>query len=740
LSYLTMDAKSPKKNGELQALNKQQQKTRNIQFLAHHPLMTRVATSNGPPTEARSEHSFGKVSVFQPSSAEPSLNGKTLDACPLLVQNPQLCPFGGACHTCPRMLQRKAALLNDMPEQQVNCTATKALKRERVPQYKEPIVPSRNAFVQRKCYGCEDEEPLVQMKEGPHQKKDSDSKSTAFKLVNNVLNSRGKPIEPVTLQFMESRLNHNFGGVRVHADTEAAESAQALNALAYTSGQDVVFGKDQYQPVTMAGQILIAHELVHTIQQKNLANLQTKPSISSPSDATEREADEIAKNVVAGKVANVSLQSVKPSIQRQACRSLLDETEIGRVSGIRAHTAILRDFTMQNSSNALRVRIPAGSSKILGARCGDDPTIEKPQEGGGKLGDGIPDLAYKSGTILEVAEIKPGSWACYPDGQQQVQNYVSKGNYTDLPFKEWRKSIGITRVRHMGTNRYSPTSPLPVEGQNISVMWCEAGLLAYKVVQHPEVIICGALSDKGKLDTFLEQNLGKAQGAVDSYITNRIEPKLDELLKDMSTQDALKLLYKYSKSLLSKFIAKQAGGGKAGKAIAEALTENLPDDKAVASLANWIDQQIGPKAKDELRKLMQRFKIILLTELRKRMQSGLREFMKESVAALCAAAISISAATLLKKIYQDMAKYIAQKLAEIVVDVAKAFVEAFAKALAYALLAVAAVVAVIAAIVLLPEVIAAAAAILAEISAVLVALAPLLARTILPRLLPTLAP
>jgi hypothetical protein len=59
----------------------------------------------------------------------------------------------------------------------------------------------------------------------------------------------------------------DFSGVRIHDDPLAAESSRAVNAKAYTVGQDIVFGQGRYAPGTSAGQKLLAHELAHTIQQ-----------------------------------------------------------------------------------------------------------------------------------------------------------------------------------------------------------------------------------------------------------------------------------------------------------------------------------------------------------------------------------------------------------------------------------------------------------------------------------------
>lgn len=86
-------------------------------------------------------------------------------------------------------------------------------------------------------------------------------------IVHQVLRSSGQPLDSSTREFMESRFGHDFSHVRVHTNAEAAESAQAVGALAYTVGRDIVFGAGHYAPTATAGRRLLAHELVHTLQQ-----------------------------------------------------------------------------------------------------------------------------------------------------------------------------------------------------------------------------------------------------------------------------------------------------------------------------------------------------------------------------------------------------------------------------------------------------------------------------------------
>lgn len=91
--------------------------------------------------------------------------------------------------------------------------------------------------------------------------------ATAPSIVHDMLRTSGHPLDASTRAYMEARFGHDFSRVRVHADAVAAESARAVNALAYTVGSHVVFAKGQYAPSSSGGRDLLAHELAHVIQQ-----------------------------------------------------------------------------------------------------------------------------------------------------------------------------------------------------------------------------------------------------------------------------------------------------------------------------------------------------------------------------------------------------------------------------------------------------------------------------------------
>ena len=116
-------------------------------------------------------------------------------------------------------------------------------------------------------------------------------------IVHEVLRSPSQPLEPGTRTFMESCFGHNFSQVRVHADTQASESARSIDALAYTVGRDIVFASGHYSPDTPSGQYLLAHELAHVMQQGNVLAPKSL-SIGQPDSTYEQDADRAAKTVV----------------------------------------------------------------------------------------------------------------------------------------------------------------------------------------------------------------------------------------------------------------------------------------------------------------------------------------------------------------------------------------------------------------------------------------------------------
>jgi uncharacterized protein DUF4157/L,D-transpeptidase-like protein/uncharacterized protein DUF1402 len=178
-------------------------------------------------------------------------------------------------------------------------------------------LPSDSAVIQRKCAscagsggeceGCRGKREAALQPQRTAYSENEDEKDVPS-IVHDVLRTPGQPLDPVTQEFMESSFGQDFSEVRVHTDGRAAESAQAVEALAYTAGQEMVFGVGQYAPHTTGGKMLIAHELTHVAQQRD-GGVPTELGIGQESTPYEREADTIASAIVNSQVGELPQHS-----------------------------------------------------------------------------------------------------------------------------------------------------------------------------------------------------------------------------------------------------------------------------------------------------------------------------------------------------------------------------------------------------------------------------------------------
>jgi len=177
------------------------------------------------------------------------------------------------CSAFPRLaLQRKLAIgaVNDPLEHEADRVAEQVM---RMPA--SATVPRASPLqLSRKCAECEEEKGKLQRKSAGQP-----APQTAPPVVHEVLRSPGQPLDAATRAFFEPRFGRGFSDVCVHVGAEAAASARAVNALAYTVGHDVVFGENHYGPRSPEGKRLLAHELAHVAQQTGVPG---RPGSVSP--------------------------------------------------------------------------------------------------------------------------------------------------------------------------------------------------------------------------------------------------------------------------------------------------------------------------------------------------------------------------------------------------------------------------------------------------------------------------
>lgn len=93
----------------------------------------------------------------------------------------------------------------------------------------------------------------------------------------------GQPLAAPVRSAMEQAFGADFSRVRVHQSQKADTLNRAISARAFTSGQDLFFRKGEYDPSSLAGQGLLAHELTHVVQQSG-GQLQRAPARSEDAD------------------------------------------------------------------------------------------------------------------------------------------------------------------------------------------------------------------------------------------------------------------------------------------------------------------------------------------------------------------------------------------------------------------------------------------------------------------------
>lgn len=125
--------------------------------------------------------------------------------------------------------------------------------------------------------------------------------------VQQTLQAPARPLDATTRGAFERTWGHDFSAVRVHADEDAARSAEAVGAHAYTVGHDVVFGRGRYEPGSERGTQLLAHELTHVRQQEG-----------APSTGQVALLDDAAAEAEAERAPAAVALRVPPALQRAA--------------------------------------------------------------------------------------------------------------------------------------------------------------------------------------------------------------------------------------------------------------------------------------------------------------------------------------------------------------------------------------------------------------------------------------
>jgi len=151
------------------------------------------------------------------------------------------------------LLQSKEELPQKSISGTISSVQSKDIKEEKDPVQKKE--QDKEESVQKK----------TEEKEEPLQKKEEEKPVSTIE--HNLKKGGGNPLEKDIKLEMENFFGVDFSSIRIHTDGKAAAMCHEMGAQAFTNGTDIYFNKGKYNPNSIQGKKLLAHELTHTVQQ-----------------------------------------------------------------------------------------------------------------------------------------------------------------------------------------------------------------------------------------------------------------------------------------------------------------------------------------------------------------------------------------------------------------------------------------------------------------------------------------
>lgn len=196
--------------------------------------------------------------------------------------------------------------------------------------------------VRRKCEGCgedEDDSPILRKTiRGPISTEPSTSRPLTSYVEQAIAGERaysGRKLDDGTRTLMEARLAADFSQVKIHDNARAAALADRLQARAFTVDCDIFFAAGQFIPSVTSGRRLLAHELVHVIQQRQAAPLGGKVSlvrrVTSPRSAQAWDTKGPVAIERALKLVNEAMRVLNDPTNAEMIRSLLGADTTAKV-------------------------------------------------------------------------------------------------------------------------------------------------------------------------------------------------------------------------------------------------------------------------------------------------------------------------------------------------------------------------------------------------------------------------
>ncbi len=295
----------------------------------------------------------------------------------LLLRKADHCACGGGCPRCQAKSNGlRVSQPNDPAEKEADRIADAVMRMTKGgAETMKPVEPTLR-------YGEASGERILQAQGAMRAASPQGDSTAATDSVYETIKAPGQPLPTEIRAFFEPRIGRNMSHVRIHTSEKAQQSARELNALAYTIGSHVVFNAGEYKPYSSGGRRLLAHELIHVVQQT------AKPVIG-----LDRRSDP--------SVAPVISKEVRPMIQRSG-------PAVGEVAPMPTEILFIGQEAslLDSAAEGAKVlaKLPQGSSvKLVSVH--DDWYVVEAQVTGGSIIGFIESRNVQSPPMLEGQQI-----------------------------------------------------------------------------------------------------------------------------------------------------------------------------------------------------------------------------------------------------------------------------------------------------------------------------------------------
>ncbi|MCW3072394.1 MAG: hypothetical protein JWO44_2284 [Bacteroidetes bacterium] len=306
--------------------------------------------------------------------------------------------------------------------------------------------------------------PKVQMKAeaGLSMAKSEAGTLKGTEQLQNTLNSSkggGSSLDAATRDEMGSKMNADLSDVKIHTDSQADKMSEGINAKAFTHGQDIYFKEGNFDTGSNEGKELLAHELVHTVQQKEglSRKIQKKDgddervsyNIQIPPGTTSKEGfRHYAELIIFGRVVNLDWQDSEGAAQ------IYDH--IDKHIGTTVQFGVLRSTLAQYGAEPGK-KAPEGKDAKAGSQGYNKLAGEDKKE----IVDEINRRYYDKTGIKEGTAIQPGDTANSAVWNKFRQEVMAQKELIESLPPEMKKFIHIENgVKPEDFEKYAPLAEL----------------------------------------------------------------------------------------------------------------------------------------------------------------------------------------------------------------------------------------------------------------------------------------